>query len=136
LENYKELARIHAHKESVNALYILPDSQILVSGGKDAHLNFWSATDYSLLNSVPAHNYAIYSITPSPDGNYFATGSRDKTIKIWNSKTYEILLRISQEKYLGHSHSVNKVLWLKNALLSAGDDRKIIGWQIVMEEIL
>lgn len=104
-----------------------PDAKTLVSGGRDAHLNFWNVSDYTLIKSVPAHNFAIYDIVFSPDKSLFATASRDKTIKIWDAKTSDFLLRINIENSNGHTYSVNKLLWtsFNNYLISAGDDRKI-----------
>jgi WD40 repeat protein len=125
-----ETHRFNAHNSSVNSICFHPEKNILISGGKDAHLNFWSTDDYKLIQSIPAHNYAIYSISFSPSGKLFATASRDKTIKLWNSNTNEIALRIDFEKNSGHTFSVNKLLWIKNLLISAGDDKKIIGWKI------
>ena len=103
-----------------------------MSGGKDAHLNFWDVKSYSLLKSVPAHNFAIYDITFSPDHKLFATASRDKTLKIWDFKTMELLVRINKENFDGHVNSVNKLYWstFNDYLISAGDDKSLIIWKI------
>ena len=130
LENFEDIYRFKAHDLSVNTLYFHPNLNIIISGGKDAHLNFWNCDNFELLKSIPAHNYAIYSIDFSPSGKYFASASRDKTIKIWDSETFHLLSRINHEKNNGHMHSVNKVLWIKDVLLSASDDKKIIGWNV------
>ena len=121
---------------SIYSVKFSPDGKYLLSGGKDAHLNKWlfqpQTSDFELETSIPAHNYAIYSIVFSPDEKLFATASRDKTIKIWNAETFELLLRINKENHEGHINSVNKLLWsnFSNYLISTGDDRKIMIWEI------
>lgn len=127
----KETHNFHAHNLAANTVAWNPNGKVLLSGGRDAHLNAWDAEhDFQQTNSIPAHNYAIYSITFSPDGQFFATGSRDKTVKIWKSENQELLLRINNEKQQGHVNSVNKVLWAEHGLISAGDDRAIFVWEI------
>lgn len=121
-----------AHDMSCNSVCFSPSGDVLLSGGKDAYLNVWDVKSQARIHSIPAHNFAIYSIVFHPEGKLFATGSRDKTVKIWNAENFEFLLRIDKEKFGGHSHSVNKLVWLKykNLLLSAGDDRRIIVWEL------
>jgi len=127
----REFETIIAHTSSVNCVFFHPEGKFLLSGSKDAHLNIWSTETFSLYKSIPAHNYAIYSISFSPDKKYFGTASRDKTVKIWDAETFEILFRLDREKFQGHLNSVNKVLWMENnILLSCGDDRSILAWQI------
>jgi WD repeat-containing protein 61 len=135
-ETYEEKKIIKGHLDnfSVNAVYYHPNGKHLLSGSRDAYLNVWNIEkDYALINHIPAHNYAIYSIVFSPDMKLFATGSRDKTIKIWDAKNFEMLLRIDKTQYDGHTHSVNKLFWsdLNNDLISTGDDRAIMVWQII-----
>ena len=130
IDDLTEIHRFNAHLFSVNAICFHPVFNVLISGGKDAYLKFWNFENFEIIKSTPAHNFAIYSISFSPDGNYFATGSRDKTVKIWDAETFNLLSRIDYEKNKGHLHSVNKILWMKDVLLSAGDDKKIIGWEV------
>ncbi len=130
IDDLTEIHRFNAHLFSVNAICFHPVFNVLISGGKDAYLKFWNSENFEIIKSIPAHNFAIYSISFSPDGNYFATGSRDKTVKIWDAETFNLLSRIDYEKNKGHLHSVNKILWMKDVLLSAGDDKKIIGWEV------
>ena len=130
VESMELSSQFKAHEMSVNALCFHPERNVLLSGGKDAHLKMWDSDSFKLIESIPAHNYAIYSISFSPDNNLFATGSRDKTIKIWGSSDFNFLSRIDKDNNEGHLYSVNKTFWMKNALLSASDDKKIIGWSI------
>jgi len=136
LFSLEEKKLIPAHRFSANIVRYTPDTKILISGGKDALLNFWdSEKNYELIKSIPAHNYAIYDIVFNPSGTLFATASRDKTIKIWDARTFDFLLRISIDNTDGHTHSVNKLLWLKykDYLVSAGDDRTIRVWDILVQ---
>ena len=126
-----------AHQLAANCLCYSPDGLYLLSGGRDAHLNIWSvAMNYSSVKSIPAHNFAIYDIVYSPDKRMLATASRDKTIKIWDASTFELLVRINKENYDGHVNSVNKLLWsnYKNQLISCGDDRSILVWDIQLTQ--
>lgn len=136
MQNQKEIFSIEAHQDSANCVLYHPNGEFLLSGGKDAHLCVWKRNDTGELilhSKIPAHNYALYSLAFHPDGNYFASGSRDKTVKIWNAHTFEFLLRINKESYEGHLNSVNKILWSshKNWLISAGDDRAILLWDLI-----
>lgn len=129
----EEIKAFKAHHLSANAVAWHPSKELLLTGGRDAHLNIWDVkNDFSLARSVPAHNFAIYSIVFSPDGKLFATASRDKTIKLWNADDLGFLLRINKEKYDGHTHSVNRLLWsnYNNYLISASDDRSVMVWKI------
>lgn len=120
---------IAAHHQGATSVAWHPTKPVLLSGGRDALLKVWNMTaDYDLLMELPAHNYAIYSIVFNESNTHLATGSRDKTIKVWNSSTMDVLQRIDV-KIGGHSHSVNKLIWKGDALISVGDDRKIIVWE-------
>ena len=120
------------HQLSSNVVRFSPDGKFLLTGGRDGYLNIWQVSDYKMIKSIPAHEWAIYDIVYSPDSNLFATASRDKTLKIWDSKTFELLKVINKDNYDGHLNSVNKLTWstYNNYLISAGDDRAIIIWEI------
>ena len=130
----KKIIKAHVDDFSVNTVCYHPNGKYLLSGSRDAYLNVWDIeNDYALLHHIPAHNYAIYSIVFSPCKKFFATGSRDKTIKIWDAANFELLLRVDKAQHEGHTHSVNKILWIdfNNYLVSTGDDKAIMVWEII-----
>jgi WD40 repeat protein len=122
-----------AHEGGVYAMAWV-DRETLVTGGRDGHLRFWKFADGKLTqeSAIPAHNFAIYDIAMHPGGKYFATASRDKTIKIWPVEDLKHPLRIAREGKVGHTHSVNRVVWIGDGgmLASAGDDKKIRVWEV------
>jgi WD40 repeat protein len=124
-------SELHGHHNSVFALAFLPELGLLLSGGRDAQLRFWSVQSLHLQHTVAAHLGTINHIAVNNRFKLFATASRDKTVKIWDAVSLELLKVISAEKGAGHRHSVNRLLWLdEQFLLSAGDDRTILAWEV------
>jgi WD40 repeat protein len=123
------------HTLSVFALAYQPDTHVLVSVGRDAHIRVWdSFRDYAPVQAIPAHNFAINDLKFSPDARFFATASMDKTIKIWDATTFELLKVIDKARHDGHINSVNRLLWINtNVLVSCSDDRSIAVWDIKTE---
>jgi WD40 repeat protein len=122
-----------AHDPSVFTVCWLNENQML-SGGRDALLKRWELIDneWEIKQSIPAHLYTINHLALSPDKKHLASASRDKTIKIWDINTLNLLKVLDLGKFeAAHTHSVNRVLWAdEEQLLSAGDDKKILGWII------
>ncbi len=121
----------NAHEPSVFCTSWLDGGKQLISGGRDALLKIWKFPDFEPTSQeINAHLYTINSIAQHPDENLLATGSRDRTIKIWDRSTFALLKVIDFEKYGGHVNSVNNLYWTSEGLFSAGDDRKVIHWEI------
>lgn len=114
---------LNAHQNSVFSIKYHPSKELLVSGGRDAHLNVIDLNSKEKIVSLPAHWFTINAMAFSPILPYLATASRDKTIKIWDSEDFTLLKVL--EGY--HFNSVNSLLWMNNGedLMTAGDDRVI-----------
>ncbi|MDP1726841.1 MAG: WD40 repeat domain-containing protein [Bacteroidota bacterium] len=121
------------HTNSVFALCYSPDSQYLLSGGRDVQLKRWAVNEpYQLVNDVAAHTLHINTIAFNTDGTLFITGSMDKSIKIWDSHTFELLKVVDKLRKDSHLNSVNKLLWVKNAqFASISDDKMMMLWELI-----
>ena len=125
----------HILKQHTNSVFCVrwsPDGKWLLSGSRDAQLMIWDAETLQLEQQIPAHMFTINDIQFSPDGRLFATAGRDKHIKIWDAETFTLLKVLDVEKYDGHRNSVNKLFWSTstNTLISCGDDRMVMRWEI------
>ena len=121
-----------AHTPAVLSLRYSPDERHLLSGGRDAMLRVWNLGENApaLHSEQPAHWYTINHIVYAPNGSRFATASRDKTLKIWDAATFRLLRVLDTIRDSGHINSVNRLLWLPDALLSGSDDRTVKVWDI------
>lgn len=121
----------HAHANSVFTLAYSPNGQYLLSGGRDAMLKVWDLEkSMGLISEQAAHLFTINHLVFSPDGNLFATASRDKTLKIWDGHTFELLKVVDTLRYGSHARSVNRLLWMPDALVSCSDDAQAMIWKI------
>lgn len=136
-DNFKPLANLIGHTNSVFALNFSPDEKYLVSGGRDAHMKFWESENYTLSESIVAHMYAINYLSFKEDGKYLVTCSMDKSIKVWDAKNYKLMKVIDKARNAGHGTSINKVLWstYSGQVISISDDRTISIWQIEEENL-
>jgi len=131
LEDYTPIITLNGHTMAVFSTAFTPDGKFILSGARDAQLKIWDAKTFTLFKNIPAHMFAINHIAFHPTQPYFATASMDKSIKIWHADDFRLLKTISREKgYAAHVLSVNKLAWNGNHLISAGDDKNIMIWDI------
>lgn len=133
IDDYSLVREFTAHSNSVFTMAYIPQTNHLISGGRDAKLKVWdAANDYQLVEEIAAHLYAINHLVFSPNGNYLATASMDKSVKVWDAHELKLLKVIDKARHTGHGTSVNKLLWTPyhNQLISASDDRSISVWEI------
>ena len=76
-----------SHRGKVNCLTFSPDGQTFLTGGDDAKVRLWKATDGRVLGPPLIHGGALSRATFSVDGQQVVTGSEDKKARIWDVKT-------------------------------------------------
>jgi len=126
---FNELFTLSAHAGGSTSVAWHPGKPALVSGGKDGHIRLWRSDDaFTPSLAFPAHRGSIYTIAFSEEGHLCATTSRDKTAKLWDASTFDALARLDRPLG-GHTHSVNAAIWSCGALITAGDDKRILLWR-------
>jgi len=133
LPNFEQTQVLNGHDNSVFTA-AFRNNDTLLTGGRDAQLLVWKkvSNTWEMTEKLPAHNFTINHIAFNQSSQLMATASRDKTVKIWDASNMQLLKVLDIAKYpSAHSHSVNRLLWLnEKLLLSAGDDKRIIAWDI------
>jgi WD40 repeat protein len=125
-----EVHTLDAHEGGALCTAFHPYKPALVTGGKDGHLRVWRTDgDLAQLLAIPAHKAAIYRIAFSPEGTHLASAGRDKMAKLWDAGTMAPMARLDRPAG-GHQHSVNALMWCGDALVTAGDDRTLVAWEV------
>ncbi|MBX2815429.1 MAG: hypothetical protein KTR24_05520 [Saprospiraceae bacterium] len=121
-----------AHDPSV--FTVLADEVSMWSGGRDAKIRIWSRDHegWTTDKVLDAHWYTVNQLLSIWDNKLVASASRDKTLRLWDRSTFQPMLTIDRMQHQGHVNSVNRMLWQEESqfLVSAGDDRQIIIWQL------
>lgn len=131
LHDFSVQKSFKAHDWACNVVKFHPETNQLFTASKDAHIGVWNLDNLQCEKLIPAHNYAIYSLDFIQNGKYLISAGRDKMIKLWDVQKMEVLTRFYQN-FGGHTHSVNAQFWntKTNQLVSVGDDRKTIVWDV------
>jgi centriolar protein POC1 len=131
VDDYGFIQSLNEHTMAVFTVQYSPNGRYIVSGARDAQIKIWDAHTYALIHNIPAHLFAVNHILFHPTEPYFTSASMDKSIKIWGADDFKLYKIISREKgYASHQLSVNKLAWNGSQLLSTGDDKRIIAWDI------
>lgn len=118
-----------AHEGTVFSLAYHESLGKLVSGGKDACINFYDSLTQK--ESVNAHLLHVHTLAVNKEDSRLLSGSMDKEIKLWDLKENKLLKVVNLSKHKAHRSSVNKILWFdKNNFISCSDDRTLMCFEI------
>jgi WD40 repeat protein len=74
---------LEGHAFRVNSLDFSPDSQLIVSGSRDATLRIWSVEAGESIEILRGHADGVNTVAFSPDGSLIGSGSEDDTVILW-----------------------------------------------------
>ncbi|MBM4076370.1 MAG: WD40 repeat domain-containing protein [Planctomycetes bacterium] len=117
------------HDSWVRALAFNKSGDVLVSGGYDGRLIWWSATADApaVLRKVDAHAGWVRALAVSPDGNLLVSCGDDKKVKVWNLSDGSLVREL-----VGHERHVYNVAFHPDGKqLASGDlTAKFIHWEV------
>ncbi len=88
-----EKVLLQGHESWVHGLAYLNQGELLVSGGCEGKLIWWSIGDAQprAVRTIDAHSGWIRAVERSIDGRQFVSVGNDQTIRLWSSETGEKL---------------------------------------------
>jgi WD40 repeat protein len=113
---------------AVHNVAFSPDGTILATGDGTGMVRLWNTQTGELGAAVQAHTNWAFSVAWSPDGKSFVTGGGDDAVRSFDAGNLTQPLKT----FLGHSNDVHAVAITGDGrnLVSAGDDRHIIVWEL------
>jgi len=124
----KLIRSLEGHEETVKALAVSANGELLVSGGGDKSLRLWDLKKYEkVFANEDCHEDDINCLAFLPNGKAVVSGSDDFQIKVWSTNKGTLKSTIS-----GHTGSINcfAINTKSSLLISGSEDRTIRGWNL------
>ena len=100
------------------------DNGYLASASEDNLIKIWDYNKGISIKDIYGHSASVISVIRLSPSNHFASSSMDSTIKVWNISGF--LIRTLK----GHSAGVSCLVQLDDMLISGGEDKRILFWNI------
>ena len=86
VDSGKHLTKIRAQNTAVLTMELVPEGDILVSGGEDSGIHLWDWQSGEYKATLRQHRSSVTSIKIAPDGKTMISGAADG-IKVWDLST-------------------------------------------------
>ncbi|KAL5107498.1 WD repeat-containing protein 3 [Taenia crassiceps] len=78
--------RLKGHRGAVTSVKVIPNHDILVSGGRDTFIKFWCLKTQHCFLTLTGHPGPVWDIALSADCKVLVTGSSDTNLRLWKLK--------------------------------------------------
>ena len=113
---------------AVTCLAITNDNYIIISGGQDGTLRFWSIPENCQIISLKGHLHAVNVLKLTYDNKCAISGGKDSKLLIWSIQNKKRIATLS-----GHKGFVISlcITFDDKFAISGGEDGKLIIWNLV-----
>lgn len=122
------------HSKSIHTLTLSADAQLLVSGGDDSAMRFWSRSaegNYRQTGLVQGYAERILTVAFHPTCPLLISAGDDRMIRIWEMETNQESKQPVQILY-GHDAAIRRVVFHPDGqfLASCSFDRTVWIWPL------
>ncbi|MFO0852553.1 MAG: serine/threonine-protein kinase [Gemmataceae bacterium] len=118
----RELTRLSAHAQTVEALAFSPDGTHLATGSTDKTVRVWDWRTGQLVHTMADAQGAIRGLAFSPDGRTLAIAGDDRAVRLWRTDTGLELLTLDD-----HPGPVRRVAFSSDGRLLVAAGRTAAG---------
>jgi WD40 repeat protein len=83
--------RLENHGVPVTAIAFSPDSELLLTGGRDGTVRLWTVDDGREQQSFNAHQHEVSSLAWASDGSMWVSASHDNYARVWSHPEGELV---------------------------------------------
>ena len=118
--------------ESVTAVALSPDGQLLALPGPDHTVKIYRASDGVLLQTLVGHTQDVTGLAFSHDGTLLASGAffdgANDVIKLWNVSNWTLVRQLSGQFVFGPFNAIN--FSANDSLISASCEGTPVVWRV------
>ncbi|KAJ8503634.1 hypothetical protein ONZ45_g10686 [Pleurotus djamor] len=124
-KTYSAPVSLVGHTDTVFAVKIVPQSDLIVSGSRDSTVRLWKIKTQECVYIFEGHTFPVCSIGIDSSNGIVASGSSDNTIRLWSLESKACLAVLS-----GQSDTVTSLSFSPSGdeLLSGGWDGSLKLW--------
>lgn len=121
------LHELAGHIGWVNAVLVVLDGRLVVSGSDDRTIKVWELRTGALVRTLDGHQGPVRALAATGDDAYVVSASEDATVRMWNVQTGELVRTLT-----GHGAPINAVAATSDGALavSASSDHEIKVWDL------
>jgi WD40 repeat protein len=129
-----QLLQVDVFAFAIHNVTFSADGKILATGEGFGNVRLWNTATGELLQSLKAHKDWGFTVAWLPGGKQLATGGGDNLVHIFDPAKGDQPLKT----FAGHSNDVHAVVVDSkgSTLMSAGDDGRILIWEIGTGKLL
>ncbi|HEX8201031.1 MAG TPA: WD40 repeat domain-containing protein [Isosphaeraceae bacterium] len=80
-------ANSQATLDSIGAVAVSPDGQLVAGGGRDTTVRLWDARSGTLVRTLRGHDGEVVALAFAPDGAALASGDFNHVVNLWDLRT-------------------------------------------------